>query len=200
MKFVQLTMLLALCMPFVLVAWIAFINRRQAWATAPYRAPEDAGFGPAIGGFVDLKSALQSAAAALSAQARARSVRVELAVRAGTSVRVDPGILAMALQDTMTTAIQATPGGKVLVTAAILGDQLHIRIADDGVAAGPRIREVALLGVAALIAQQGGSIGVEVRHGRGTTIALALRLSLPEKASGGDSLRKQRPVLATQDA
>ncbi len=98
----------------------------------------------------------------------------------------------------MLSAINAAPGGEVLVTAATLGSQLHIRITDDSPETDQPGREIALRQTGALIALQGGSIVVEVRTGRGTTVTI--RLPVPAMIEHAASDATQRPVLADQAA
>jgi signal transduction histidine kinase len=93
---------------------------------------------------------------------------------------VAPGTLGIALRQTMLTAIHAAAGGQVLVTAMALGSQLHIRVTDDGPGADQLNREALTREAQTLIALQGGSVVVEARPGKGTTVSI--RLPLPSTA------------------
>lgn len=172
----------ALCAPFALAVWIAFTHQRRAMASkAPYAHTESAALDPTRIRFeaetVDLESALWETATALGSVARAHWVKIDVAVHAGMTVCVDPSALRIALREAMLSAIRRAAGGQVLVTAANLGSQLHIRVIDDGLGADQQGREMLMRGAEASIALQGGSIAVEARPGRGTTVVV--RLPLP---------------------
>jgi signal transduction histidine kinase len=191
----------ALGAPFLLAILIAFTHRQRTLArenTAPYVAAEAARLDPINARFeaetVDLELAVGEAAAAVSAQARTHSVRIDKAVSAAIEVHVDPNALGAALRETMQAAIRATPGGQVLVTAVTLGSQLQIRVTDDGPGADQVDREIAVRGAQAMIALQGGSIVVEACPGRGTTVTV--RLPVPGKTAGHVCPAMQLHVLA----
>lgn len=198
-------LLLTLGAPFGLAVWIAFTHRRRTTASERAVADQTArAVRPAAGSrfaaeAVDLEPAIREVAAALASVARAHLVRIDLAVSDAMTVHMDPTVLGMALRETMLTAIQAAAGGQVLVTTLTLGSQLHIRVTDDGLGADQQDREVSTRGAEALIALQGGSLAVEARPGRGTTVTV--RLPLPGKAGGEEmSSLTQFPVLANQAA
>jgi hypothetical protein len=205
MTIVQSWLPLALSMPFVLATWIGFVDRHRCVVSqdnGTYATVATGNIDPAIScfdaTFVDLEIALCEAALAVEAAARARWVRIELALGASMTVPVDPRTLRTALLDTMLSAINAAPGGQVLVTATTLGSQLHIRITDDSPETDQPGREIALRQTESLIALQGGSIVVEVRTGRGTTVTI--RLPVPAIIEQAASDATQRPVLADQAA
>ena len=195
MSIVQSGLPLALAMPFILAAWIALVHRQRVSMsqTGPYATAETGGADP-----VDLEAALREAVIAVDSVARSRWVRIEVAAGAPMAVPVNPSALRTALRDTMLTAINAAPGGQVLVTAATLGRQLHIRITDDGPGTDQGVRETSMRQTEALIALQGGSIAVEARPGRGTTVTM--RLPMPATAEREASGSAQLPVLADQAA
>ena len=205
MSIVQSGLPLALSMPFILAVWIAFLHRRRVTA---YRNPphaETAGGGGTLSDLilaaapsVDLEVALREALAAADPVARSLWVRMNLAVDATKTVPIDPGALRIALRDIMLTAINAAPGGQVLVTAVTLGRQLHIRITDDGPGADQRLREASMCQTEAIIALQGGSIAIEARPGRGTSVAI--RLPMSASAEPEADIAMQRPLLADQAA
>jgi signal transduction histidine kinase len=202
MSTVQSGLLMALTAPFCLAIWIAFTHRRRVSVgerTATYEVAEAIGLNTRFEAeTVDLEAAVRKVAAALDSLARANWVRIDLALSAAMTVRVDPGALGMALQETMLTAIHAAAGGQVLVTTVTLGSQLHIRVTDDGLGADQQDREMLTRRAESLIALQGGSIVVEARPGRGTTVTV--RLPMPGKAGGEVSSFTQVPVLANQAA
>ncbi len=200
MSIVQQGLLYALCAPFVIVGWIAFTHGRLP--AVAVIAPSD-GTGDANGGsartparLVEIETAVCEAVAALYPWARALGVRIDIALCPDMRVHVDPGALGMALRLIMMTAIQSAPGGQVLITGLGLGTQGHIRVTDDGAGASQRDREGLVREAASLIALQGGSIAVEARPGRGTTVAV--RLPLPGEVKE-ESVSRQ-PVYASVDA
>jgi signal transduction histidine kinase len=205
MSIVQSGLPLALSMPFILAAWIALMHRQRATTSqgnTPYAAVENGSADPVDTGFavaaLDLEAALREAMVAVNSTARTRWVRLELAVGGATSVRVDPSALRTALRDTMLIAIGAAPGGQLLVTALMLGSQLHIRITDDGPGNDQQVREMSMRQTQALIALQGGSIAVEARPGRGTTVTI--RLPVPAAVDQDASGLMQLDVFADQAA
>jgi len=205
MRIVQTAMILALCAPFVIAIWIAFVHREPATVSGSpgqHRIAGSAGVIPIAARFeaepVDLEAAIRDAVAAIDPLARQHCVGIDLAVAAPMTVQVDPGALGTALHETLRTAIRATPGGQVLVTAASNDTQIHIRVSDDGTVVDRRIREMAMRGAETLLALQGGSLAVEARTGRGTTVTL--RLPLPAKGGVKMSGPTQRLVMARQAA
>jgi hypothetical protein len=206
MSIVQSGLPLALAMPFILAAWIwiVFLHRQRATAcqAGPYAPVEAGGVDPVDDGLVaasvDLEAALRDAVLVVEAVARSRWVRMELAVGPAIPVPMDPSTLRMALRDIMLTAINAAPGGQVLVAAATLGRELHIRITDDGSGADQQVRETSMRQTEALVALQGGSLAIEAQPSRGTTVTI--RLPMPAAAQREASGSMQLPVLADQAA
>jgi len=146
---------------------------------------------------VDLEVAVRAAIASVAAMARLRQVRIELAMgtTATRTIPVSPGVLRTALHDIMLTAIDAAPGGRMLVTAGTCGDQVHIRITDDGRTPDRQGRETSTWQTGVAIAAQGGSVAVEARPGEGTTVTI----ELPTKVSAeraDDGLAQQRVLEA----
>lgn len=99
---------------------------------------------------------------------------MQLAVKAGLQARVDPNALRIVLRTILLTAIRSSPGGDVLITASSLGRQLRIGVMDDAGQADQRTRESLAREAGELIALQGGSVIVEARPGRGTTVTIRL--------------------------
>jgi signal transduction histidine kinase len=199
---VQSGLLLMLSTPFGLAIWIAFVHRRRAEASersTSRHVTEVTGF---IGGFarttVDLESTVLQVAAEIGPMARAHWVRFDLAVSPLIIVQADPHVLATALRETMMTAVRATPGGQVLVTAVTLGGQLNICVTDDGRGEDQRLRESLVRDAGALIALQGGSVVVQATPGRGTVVTIRLPMRGDEKEEINDL--EEFPALAVQAA
>jgi signal transduction histidine kinase len=204
MSIVQSGLPLALSAPFILAAWIAFLHRQRPTTCpeSPY-PPVEANEADLLDLYlgsvaVDLDAALREAAAAVEPVACSRGVRMELAVGAAMIVPVHASVLRMALRNTMLAAIDAAPGGQVLITAASLGRQLYIGIIDDGRGIDQQAREISMRQTETLIALQGGSIAIEARPGRGTVVTI--RLPMPVSAESEASGSMRIPVLADQDA
>jgi hypothetical protein len=203
MSIVQSGLALALAMPFILAVWIwiVFLHRQPATAcaTRPYTLAEACGADPhLVAPFVDLEAALRDVLVVVEAVARSRWVSMELAVDPAMTVSMDPSALRMALHDIMVTAINATLGGQVLVAAATFGRELHIRITYDGSGADQQCRETSMRRTEASIALQGGSIAIEARPGRGTTVTV--RLPMPASAQQEACGSMQPTMLADQAA
>ena len=180
MNIVQSGLLLTFCTPFVTASWIALKHRRRG-APSATRVEADGGNGGYASTIVDLEAAVAEAAEDLGGLAQEQWVRIDLAVSPAMTVHADPNVLATALRETMTTAIRATPGGQVLVTAETLGNQLHIRISDDGWGEDQRLRESLVRDAGALIALQGGSVAVHATPGRGTTVTVRIPMPINER-------------------
>jgi signal transduction histidine kinase len=204
MSIVQSGLPLALSMPFILVVWVAFLRRGRVTAQRnPSYGETEAVEGPpsdliSAPPSVDLEVAIREALIAADPVARSLWVRMDLAVDAAMTVPVDPGALRIALRDILLAAINATPGGQVLVTAVTLGRQLRIRITDDGPGADQRLREASMRQTEAMIALQGGSIAIEARPGRGTSVVIRLPVSASAEEEPGSAM--QLRLLADQAA
>jgi len=207
MSIVQLGLLFAISVPFAVSIWVA--SRHQPLPAMGLDVTPDDTTALSLSGIgfnavtMDVEHAVREAATASHAAARAKFVQVELALHAdilhsGIKIRVDPNALRVALETAMGVAIRATPGGQILVTAAPLGRQLHIRIVDDGMNADQRSRESLLRDVETLIALQGGSIVVDAMPGRGTSVTL--RLPMPGDVSGAGECAEEVSALAQQEA
>jgi signal transduction histidine kinase len=205
MSIIQSGLPLALSVPFILAAWIAF--RRQHRASTGQGAMPDAtgeaGLADPVdiriaSAAADLEAALRQAVESVAAAARSRWVRLELAVAMRMTVPMSPGVLQTALRDTLLTVIDAVPGGQVLVTAATFGSHLHICITDDGPGKDQQVREASMRQTEASIALQGGSIIVEAQPGRGTSILI--RLPMPAAADQETSATMRVPFLVDQAA
>ncbi len=175
MRIIYTELLLLLGLPFILALWIAFREwgRVPAGGSAKFAFPDslDLDFEAAT---VGLAAAVAAASEDVGALARARDVRLNLAVDPEIRVHTHTSVLAAILRDTLLAAIQATPGGHVLVTAQILGGQPNMSISDDGTGSDQRLRESLVRDAGALLALRGGSVAVHATPGRGTTVVVRL--------------------------
>jgi signal transduction histidine kinase len=182
MSNIHLGLLFAIFAPFAIASWVASRRLRKNEALMPEDVVEIRPISLRFEAVtLDVESAVRGAADAVHTLARELGVRIELAVMPRTKVRVDPTALRVALEAAMRIAIRATPSGQVLVTATILGGQLHIRIVDDGTNTDQLSREGLVRETEVLISLQGGSIAVETRPGQGT--AVTIRLPRPIEVS-----------------
>jgi hypothetical protein len=197
MSVVQMGLLAAIVTPFALSIWVAFVHRPLAPNNSG--APAEAFGASALthSGFaaetLDLEPIVRAVAHSLRDEAGARSVRVQLAVDPALRARVDRCSLEEALRTAVLTAIQAAPGGQVLITVMTVGGQLHIRITDDGKNNDQRTREGRARDAEELIALQGGSVCVEARPGRATTVTIRLPLS-----TRSSDILNEMPTMADQ--
>ena len=147
---------------------------------------------------IDVATLLAGAAKALDGLYRDRGVHLDVEPGApGLAARADPAHLGRALRNVMTNAAQHTPSGRqVRVAAAAAGDQVEIRVADEGPgipeADLPHIFErfyrsdpsrtgrpgagagIGLTIARELLASNGGSIAVERTGPAGTTLVVAV--------------------------
>jgi signal transduction histidine kinase len=197
---VQPGILLALCTPFALAVWIASqrtsaaARRTTDWSQIIDDADVDLEAARFEAETIDIAAAIREAASWIEALTRAHAIQIDLAVSPSSTVHADPRALDMALRRTMLAAIQAAPEGRLLVTTQMLGRQLHIRVTDDGPGVDQQVREARLRGAEAVIALQGGSIGVDARPGHGTTVTI--RLPLPACVGNGASDAARDPIPA----
>jgi hypothetical protein len=179
MSMVQLGLLSAMSAPFGFAIWVA--ARRwpmplgtigeMADATGEYsgdwaNSPDEES--------LDAESVVRAAADDLRDLARSNFVRVEMAVSPGVRSRICGVASRHALRAMVRTAITAAPGGQVLITAVAHGDQILIKVMDDGANTDQTSRESAARSTETLLAPQGGSILVETNPLLGTTVTLWL--------------------------
>jgi signal transduction histidine kinase len=146
----------------------------------------------------ELEVALHDAVLSLNSVACSKWVRIELVVAVPITGPVDPRTWRSALREIMLTAINAAPGGQVLVTAATYNRRLRICVTDDGPGTDQYDRETSVRGIEALVALPGGSIAVEARPGLGTSVTIRLPIPLPAEPEANGSERI--PMLAEQAA
>jgi two-component system sensor histidine kinase BaeS len=87
---------------------------------------------------VDLGLALVEVAQVLDGPARARSVRIDVAVAPGAAAWADAGHLGRAIRNVVANAVGHSPvGGAVRVVATRVADQVEIRVSDQGPGIAP---------------------------------------------------------------
>ncbi len=123
---------------------------------------------------IDLRQEVAAALDRLAALAGKHSVRLESAIMPGVTMRADPTVLQNVLMETIAGAVRAAEGGRVLVAVFSDPDAIEITVTDDGPVRNDASRDVELRVVAAFLAVHGGTVMVDARRGRGTTVALRL--------------------------
>lgn len=161
---------LAWSAPFILAIWAAAARRPRACSVPQTKA----GNGSETVEPSGLDWVLRQAAAEAAARCRSASGHIELALGNIDPGCINPGALQNAMREVMVSAVDASSSGRVLVTAAARGNQMQIRVTDDGAGSDHAGRTASLCQAAALLALQDGSMTVEVRPDRGTTVTIRL--------------------------
>lgn len=184
MDMVQLGLLIVVSAPFVIAGWAAFLHRQLAPGINDLsRVEEEQPPGRFKARPLELAPVVRAVVDGIVPLAREHAVRIDLAVGADMRVHADPNALRMALREMVLTAVRASACGQVVITAAAIGAQMNVRVTDDGRGADQKARESLARGAGELAALQGGSVAVEARPGRGTTVTL--RLPLPAEPEAG---------------
>jgi hypothetical protein len=103
-----------------------------------------------------------------------RGIQADIASPSGIRVRMRSAMLTDILEELLAAAIHAAPASRLLMTATIHGDCVHISITDDMPGADPAVRGGSIRGVIERVATRGGFIDVDVRPAEGTTMTLRL--------------------------
>src|SRR5258708_6191587 len=146
MSIVQLGLLSALAAPFGVAIWVA----ARRWPLPPGLLGDVPGATEAwaadqvefaVAETLDAEPIIRALADEALELARSNFVQLELAISPGIKMRMSTVALRNALRKTVRNAIDATPGGDVLITAMTIGGQLHINVTDDGANADQAARE-----------------------------------------------------------
>ncbi len=142
----------------------------------------DPGAGPGATGAQWLDLAPELGRALRRAAPTAGRLRVVLAsaVQSGLALPTDRRALRAALDGVLEQAMDAAPGGKVLLTARREGWVIEVAVLDDGAGVDPEARRGALRPAESALALQGGSLEIAAVAGEGTTV----RLRLPAPGAG----------------
>jgi hypothetical protein len=198
MNFLQMALLFVIAAPFGLAVWVAFQHRKPSGSDGRAVSDEEIQVGATRPSFkanvLHLEAEVRAVADTLAEEARVQYVRVQLAVFPGSKVHMDWNALWRSLRATMRTAIQAAPGGNVLVTGKQVGNEMHIVVMDDGTFTDQLSRGSLAREAQTLIALQGGSVIVEARRGHGTTVTI--RLPLPREVGVESRDMMTQPTLA----
>jgi hypothetical protein len=123
-------------------------------------APADVGAG--------IRLALKRMAPVMATQ----SVKVDVAAPSGLLGRMRGAVLADLLDELLTAAIHGAPAGRLLLTAAVHGDRIHVSVTDDMPGADPSVRAASVRRLMERVALRGGSLDIDVRPADGTTMTL----------------------------
>jgi hypothetical protein len=129
-------------------------------------------------GIVDVETELRASIAANQAAATQASVTLRFALQSDLQLRINRASLRQLVGDAITQAIDATPGGEVLLTCARYASGILISISDDGVPTDKAIRASRLRHVAEACALLGGSVDIE-SLAEGVTVILRLPMPMP---------------------
>jgi hypothetical protein len=106
-------------------------------------------------------------------------VALEFAIQPQLVVRADRRAFQEILGDLVSSAIEETPCGHVLLGAARRGGRIHITVSDDGGKPDREKRVSKLRPAERLAALQGATMEVDARSGQGTTVSLRMPASDP---------------------
>ena len=165
--------LLAVCVSavFLVTGW----RRRQIWAASrhslagavrlerdklPYAGPPD---------LASIVAGVLRRAQALAGQ---RFVGLEMAVQPSLVLDVSPSVLQEILAEIIERAIEESPCGRVLVSAADIGGRVRISVSDDGGAADRALRANWLQQAQRTAALQHATMDIITCPGQGTTVIL----------------------------
>ena len=163
------------------VAVIAGLRRRwdllerKSGLVTPVRL--ELGQVPLAGDAVDIASEATGLLERFESFAAARFVTLETAVAPNLSVRMDPRALREILSDLLARAIETSPGGRVLLTAADVAGRVQVTVSDDGARADRDVRASWLRSAQRLAALQGATMDIDARSGQGTTVIVRIPAS-----------------------
>jgi hypothetical protein len=130
-------------------------------------------------GVLDLATEAEAVLESLQSVAMRQRVRLEMALEPGLAIMGDQRAFRETLAEIARGAIQQSPCGCVLLTAARTGGRVHASVSDDGPGTDKAMRLRRLRDVRRLVALQGGCLEINVRPGEGTTVTVHLPGSDP---------------------
>lgn len=142
---------------------------------------------PFAGGLLDIAAEVRDVLGQMQPEAARGRVRLEMAVQPDLAVHADPLALRALLSDLVGNAMRHAPGGRVLLSAALLRGRVEIAVTDDGTGTEAAMQEAALREAAQLVALQGGTIHIEAHPGEGTTVLVRLLDSVATAATPGEA-------------
>jgi signal transduction histidine kinase len=147
-----------------------------------------------------LEGLLRDVASVVEGQAESQGVALEVCTEE-VEIQVDENRLKQALLNLLTNALEATPaGGKLRLSAKVLGDAVILEVSDSGVGMSPRVLERVGtpffttrahgtgLGVAiarGIVEQHGGELGFDSSTAGGTRVSIKLPLRFAGDGGAG---------------
>lgn len=141
--------------------------------------------------WTDVGGAIRLALKRLAPVMTSQSVKVDVAAPSGLLGRMRGAVLADILEELLTAAVHGAPDSRLLLTAAIHGDRIHIGVTDDVPGADPAIRAASMRGLMERVALRGGSLDIDVRPDEGTTMTLRLAAVTQDGADIKDRAQRE---------
>lgn len=146
---------------------------------------------------VDVGGAIRLALKRLAPVMTSRSVKIDVAAPFGLTGRMRGAVLTDLLEELLTAAVHGAPGGRLLLTATLHGDRIHVSVTDDVPGADPALRAADARGLMERVALRGGSLDIEVRPAEGTTMILRFAAVPDEADTAGRTLSEPGPETAS---
>ncbi|HEY4174256.1 MAG TPA: hypothetical protein VGM42_14600 [Rhodopila sp.] len=162
----------------VATGWRSRRVRGLAAVQNPHGLPDDPLWGDpeidldASGSQVDVGGAIRLVLKRLSPVMASRSMKIDVAAPFGLTGRLRGAVLTDLLEELLTAAVHGAPGSRLLLTATLHGDRIHVSVTDDVPGADPALRAADARGLMERVALRGGSLDIEVRPNEGTTMIL----------------------------
>jgi hypothetical protein len=125
----------------------------------------------------DVGAAIRLVVKRLAPVMASQSVQAEVAAPSGLLARMRYAALADLLEELLTAAIHGAPASRILLTAAMYGDCIHVGISDDMPGADRTVRLGSIRGLIGRVAARGGALDINVRPTEGTTMTLQLAVA-----------------------
>jgi len=132
-------------------------------------------------GLVDVQSEARAVLESLAGIAQKQDIRLEIAIQADLTVRLDRDEFRDAIAALVTHAIHAVSGGRVLLGAMRHAGRIQIAVMDEGSGDDPSLQSAQLRPIAEFAARQGGSLEIDSRPNEGTTLLLRLPEAAPPR-------------------
>jgi len=155
-------------------------------------------------GLLDVDAEARAALAGLVSRAARQHVQLELANEPGLLVHMSPRSLHEVLDNLLVHAIDAAPGGHVLLGGMRHGGRVQIAVIDDGAGVDAMVQRAELRQNEEIVALLGGTLEIDSRPGEGT--AVLVRLPEPQARcrwagrARAISHRPQGPLAMTRES
>jgi signal transduction histidine kinase len=184
------------------IALIAGWNRRSELLSRQARSSGQsarrAGSSRVGSDMMDLGSAAMSLLWDFEPLAARHCVTLEQAIQPGLAVQINSRLLHDILGEVLKVAIERSPAGRVLLTAAMVAGRVQITVSDDGQETDRDLRASWLRQAEGVAALQGATMQIDVRPGQGTTVVL--RLPAAAAPAGGEPVHGPVPEMIWETA